>query len=453
MASALRVQVSPSAFFNENLKPKHPKSNNNLDISVILISNGPGELTTWVKPIAKDLHTKMPLRPFIESASISLNLVLVPCPNATGNEAEAARKWNYFDTIINAKYFWSLLLNPKRHGSWAKKGVVVFLGGDQFWSVLLSARLGYKHITYAEWIARWPQWNDRIAVMSQQVKNQIPKRFHSKCAIVGDLMADLSSISKQETPLPNGQWVALLPGSKKAKLSVGVPFLLEVADRLKNLIPNCKFILPIAPTTSAEQIQYFSSNMNPIAHSYSSSIKKLSTNNTSSSSQKIITNYGTEIHLKEEDEKLNSLSQCSLALTTVGANTAELGALCIPMIVIVPMQHLSVMQAWDGTIGLIARIPIIRKLIGFLLSKWRLRKSRFLAWPNISAQKLIVPEKVGKIIPKDIAKEAAEWLSSPNRLKGQKEDLQNLRGKPGAVKALGNEIQRLIASNIKKSVD
>ena len=32
-------------------------------------------------------------------------------------------------------------------------------------TVLLSARLGYRHLTYAEWVARWPRWNDRIALM------------------------------------------------------------------------------------------------------------------------------------------------------------------------------------------------------------------------------------------------------------------------------------------------
>ena len=66
--------------------------------------------------------------------------------------------------------FWSLLLRPQRYGPWPQRGVVVFLGGDQFWTVLLSARLGYRHITYAEWVARWPGWNDRIAAMSDAVR-------------------------------------------------------------------------------------------------------------------------------------------------------------------------------------------------------------------------------------------------------------------------------------------
>ena len=102
---------------------------------------------------------------------------------------------------------------------------MVFLGGDQFWSVLLSARLGYRHITYVEWVARWPQWNDRIAAMSSKVRHQLPSRFQKRCIVVGDLMADLSTFSKTDSALPKGEWVALLPGSKKAKLLVGVPFL------------------------------------------------------------------------------------------------------------------------------------------------------------------------------------------------------------------------------------
>ena len=92
--------------------------------------------------------------------------MLVPCPNATGQERAAAEPWGLFERIVPAGRFWSLLLRPQRYGPWPQKGVVVFLGGDQFWTVLLSARLGYRHITYAEWVARWPGWNDRIAAMS-----------------------------------------------------------------------------------------------------------------------------------------------------------------------------------------------------------------------------------------------------------------------------------------------
>ena len=49
-----------------------------------------------------------------------------------------------------------------------------------------------------------------------------------------------------------------------------------------------------------------------------------------------------------------------------------------------------------------------------------------------------------------IAKEAIEWLESPKRLNGQKEDLRSLRGEPGAVKLMTQEILKMIISIQKK---
>ena len=144
MASALRVQVSPSALFLL-ARPRAAEPGP----AVVLVSNGPGELTTWVRPLAERLHASLRLRPRSATAAASLHLVLVPCPNATGQEPMAAEPWGLFERIVPARRFWSLLLRPQRYGPWPQRGVVVFLGGDQFWTVLLSARLGYRHITYA----------------------------------------------------------------------------------------------------------------------------------------------------------------------------------------------------------------------------------------------------------------------------------------------------------------
>ena len=47
-------------------------------LAIIFVSNGPGELATCVKPLAKELHKDIALRPKAKESSISLNLVLVP---------------------------------------------------------------------------------------------------------------------------------------------------------------------------------------------------------------------------------------------------------------------------------------------------------------------------------------------------------------------------------------
>ncbi|MGB1775613.1 MAG: glycosyl transferase [Synechococcus sp.] len=404
-------------------------------VAIVLVANGPGELTTWVRPLAERLHAELPLRPRVPDAPASLELVLVPCPNATGHEHGAARPWHQFDRILPAAQFWRLLLQPRRYGLWPRRGVVVFLGGDQFWTVLLSARLGYRHVTYAEWVARWPQWNDRIAAMSEAVRDQLPRRYRDRCRVVGDLMADLSSFARHDDPLPEGEWIALLPGSKGAKLSVGVPFMLEAADRLSRRRPGCRFLLPVAPTTSVAEVLHYASDDNPIARRYSTAVAGVE-------GQELVTVAGTRIHLLERHPAHGPLSQCTLALTTVGANTAELGALAVPMIVIVPTQHLEVMQAWDGGVGLLARLPGFRRIIGVLLTLWRLRNNGLMAWPNISAGRRVVPERVGAITPDEIASEAAMWLDSPDRLEAQREDLRALRGQPGAVAALADEVRQ-----------
>jgi len=413
-------------------------------IAIIIVTNGPGELTTWVKPTAQKLHQLIPIRPGAIMSPISLNLVLVPCPNATGNESLVAKKWLKFEKVIEAKNFWNLLIKPNKYGSWPSKGLVIFLGGDQFWSVLLSARLGYLHMTYAEWIARWPFWNDRVVAMSEKVIQKLPNRIKNRCSVIGDLTADLSNYAHTENPLPPGKWIALMPGSKSSKLKIGVPFFLEVADHIAQLMPECNFLLPLAPTTNLEEIKYFGSNKNSISTQYKSGILSITTNNKENHRGLLITKNNTKIFIQENHPAHHDLSQCELALTTVGANTAELGSLTVPMIVVIPTQHMLVMEAWDGLIGLIARLPILKRFLGLLISFIKLRNRRFMAWPNISAKKMIVPERIGHITPKEIAQEAIAWINSPSRLSGQKKDLQALRGKKGATKKLCQEIISLL---------
>ena len=67
-----------------------------------------------------------------------------------------------------------------------------------------------------------------------------------------------------------------------------------------------------------------------------------------------------------------------------------------------------------------------------------------MAWPNISAKRMIVPERIGHITPAQIAEETIDWLNSPKRLSGQKEDLQEIRGKRGATKKFCHEIINLL---------
>ena len=418
----------------------------NESAAVVIVSNGPGELATWVKPVLDYLIKQ-------KSKSINLNipnyklvLSLVPCPNATGKEYTVASDWQILDLIIPAKNFLKLLIKPSLFGSWPRNGVVVFLGGDQFWNVLLAKRLGYESITYAEWIARWPRWNLHIAAMNEEVRNIIPKKFKKKCQVIGDLMADVKNNLSPIHEINNKKWIAILPGSKKAKLSIGIPFFLEVADRIKECGDNINLMIPIAPTTDLEDFIFFQSAKNPITKYYSSNIKSIKKIENSIFNYVLETCKNTKIFILQQNSNHNILSQCKLALTTVGANTAELAAINLPMIVVLPTQHLNAMNAWDGIFGIIGRIKLLNRIQTFIIKRWYLKNNKFFAWPNIKANKQIIPERVGIITPKDISDEAIYLLNEKNLLVEQKLNLLKMRGKKGAVKKLSNLILETIAN-------
>jgi hypothetical protein len=223
-----------------------------------------------------------------------------------------------------------------------------------------------------------------------------------------------------------------------------MPFLLQTADCLASLRPGCRFLLPVAPTTSVAELMAFAGPSNTITDHFGGGQPTLEASEDPIGRDVLRTAGGQAIVLVQEHPAHALLSQCSLALTTVGANTAELGALGLPMLVLLPTQHLEVMQAWDGWMGLVARLPLLRRLVGVALTAWRLRHRGFLAWPNISAGRSVVSEHVGSITPAGIAAEAAHLLNHPEKLAIIRKDLRSLRGKPGAVKYLADMVVDLV---------
>ena len=415
-------------------------------VAVVIISNGPGELTTWVNPVVNELNKINKSLHNDNKHDFTLRLVLVPCPNATGKEFLVANSWNKFELITKSKSFWKLLIKPHSFANWPKKGVVIFLGGDQFWSILLAKRLGYLNITYAEWVSRWPKWTNEIAAMNVKVKELIPKRYKYKCKVIGDLMADIKLNSEISLRNKEKHYIALLPGSKKAKLSVGIPFFLEVADHIAEENQNINFIIPIAPTTDKSEYLFFQSNKNPIAKYYSSKIKTIKNFKYSRFDYVIETSKNTKIYLIKKHPCYEILKECDLAITTVGANTAELAAISLPMLVVLPTQHLNMMNAWDGIFGVIGKISFINRFLTFIIKNFYFKKKKFFAWPNIKAKRMIVPERIGNISPIKIAREVLFLIKNRDQLKSIRDNLHKERGDKGAAKKLAS----IIINSIKK---
>lgn len=429
-------------------------------IDILILSNGPGEITTWVRPVVKALRQQLGS----DSTQVRISVILSPCPNASGKEAAIAQSYPEVDRVQAAEHFWQFLLTGKTAANWdwRKHGVVLFLGGDQFFPVVIGKRLGYRTVIYAEWDARWYRWINRFGVMKAELISRIPAQYAHKFTVVGDLMATGATqcLSRTEDFKATGarhclaqtedyfkakqykQLIGLLPGSKPAKLTQGVPLALAIAQHIHAQKPETEFVIPVAPTLDLETLAQFA---HPQFNSMIEHLGGVSAELITTEARPFLkTNTGLRVELETRSPAYDLLAECSLCLTTVGANTAELGALAVPMIVLLPTQQLDAMRAWDGLPGLLANLPVIGSSIAKTINWLALRRLGLLAWPNIWAKSEVVPELVGNLQPHAVAELALDYLNHPEKLAAMREQLRHIRGESGAAQKLASIVKEVI---------
>jgi lipid-A-disaccharide synthase len=420
---------------------------NNFDI--VILSNGPGEITTWVLPVVKQIRANLT----IPQDKVRISLILSPCPHATGNEVKIASQWQEINRIQSAEDFSAFLLSGKTkdNWNWYSQGLVIFLGGDQFFTLVIAKRLGYQSLIYAEWEARWYRYIDYFVVMTQSAIDKIPTKFQNKCTVVGDLMADINVLNQaQNSDNKTTLNVGLLPGSKESKLTQGVPFLMAIAEYIVQKQPNIEFIIPVAPTISPENLaSYGNKKNNPLISDLGGVTGELITKK---NQFYLETSGGTNIKLITEFPCYEELIKCDLCLTTVGANTAQLGALAIPMIVLLPIYQLEAMKSWDGLLGVLANLPIIgdgfAKLINWIVVQYSVKNKKLYAWPNIWGKQEIVPELIGYLTVEDVGNFTLELLQNRDKLEQIKKNLSQVRGLSGASIKIGEIVTNIIRASI-----
>lgn len=65
---------------------------------LIILTNGPGEVTTWLRPVVQAVRAHWGSLPRI-------SVVLAPCSHSTGQEAAIARSYPEVDRVQAAKHF------------------------------------------------------------------------------------------------------------------------------------------------------------------------------------------------------------------------------------------------------------------------------------------------------------------------------------------------------------
>jgi len=407
----------------------------NIFTDILILSNGPGELTTWVYPFLKALEIEQQ-RTSETSAKIRISIALSPCQNASGRESQLAQSFPNVERVLPQEQFFDFLLWGRTpNWEWAKQGIVIFLGGDQFFTIAIAKRLGYKTLIYAEWEARWYRWADLFAVRNQAIADKIPAEFRQKAILVGDLMVDRvepKSVSDSGSSLR----ICFMPGSKGHKLQIGVPLVVAIADILKQKRPDLELVIALAPTTTPETLAQYAQNSFPTADSEAATATLIDEN--------LVTTKGTAIQIHREFPAHALIQSSQLCITTVGANTAELAALNQPMIVLLPTNFVDMKVGWDGIIGLLTTAPVLGKFLRVLINSTLIaqiqRKGQLLAWPNIWAGTAIVPEFLGNLTPTQVAKEILFYLDHPDELDKMRDRLKQVCGQTGAATKLAQMV-------------
>ncbi len=103
-------------------------------------------------------------------------------------------------------------------------------------------------------------------------------------------------------------------------------------------------------------------------------------------------------------------------------------------------------MAWDGIFGLIGKISFINRFLTFIVKFFYFKRKKYFAWPNIKSKKMIVPERIGNISPKEIAREVLFLIKNKDQLKSMSDNLRKERGRKGA----SDKLALIIFNAIKK---
>lgn len=412
-----------------------------MDFNILITSNGPGEMSTWVQPMINEIRATLP--------EARILLALVPCPHSSGFEEQFSSRF-IGATVMNPNETVHYLLTGQlpSHVVLARHGVILHLGGDQLFSVGLGWRTRFPVTVYTEKLAQWSSLVNQYFVRDQALADKLSLRVpEHKLRVVGDLMLEnvQTSLSSQEVRQKlnlrlDAPVVSVLPGSKPIKVLNSVAFMLRIVDEISLLMPQVQFVLPQSPFTPLSQIRQAVQDEEKI-RLFDGVPAKIAHDRNSTS---LITPQGNKVQIVPPSWHYNLLQISDLSITLPGTNTAELGVLGIPMLVILPLQKMNLLPL-DGIASWISKIPVLGPWIKKNLVYSILQRLKYLALPNQKAQAMIVPEMVGDITAENVAHQAYELLTQPLACRSISMRLRQVMQKQPTAHMILLELTRLLA--------
>ena len=352
---------------------------------ITILTNGPGELWGWVRPVASELRKR----------GHSISLWLLPCPFSSGHEREAASLLGVdkLEGPSSASVTWREAANEHTDR-------IIQLGGDVSFGERMS-KFSDAPLTVYSYRHRKDIPGARLLTGYTEQVN-IPS-----VSAVGDLVKDSVNMDITPSAITSWNWhydpssprILFLPGSRPKIRAAVIPWLCELRDRITRLIPGAR-IRSLFPQfmPEAEMKQWQKAGLNPAR-------------------------AGAGPAMREAD----------FAVTQPGTNNFEMMHTGLPGIVTAPEKFLELMPV-SGIAGFFVGLPIIgrkirRRALLHTVSKW----GGYVSLPNRTFQRDILTEMWGDVTPGLIANKALECFSQPGILTAMKEELMKFSGDSGAA--------------------
>lgn len=178
---------------------------------LVLVSNGPGELYTWVRPVLREIRHRLP--------EAHASIALIPCQFAGGAEAEIAATFEPDALTTPAQFLRAAATGSapaELRPAPGEGGAVIGLGGNGALAVKLGRSLGLPAFRYSF----EPVWLRGLEALllpdpgTQQraVRGGAPS---ARTAVVGNLVADAVEAA-EGVPDRGAPHVLLFAGSRDA---------------------------------------------------------------------------------------------------------------------------------------------------------------------------------------------------------------------------------------------
>jgi len=382
----------------------------NKEKDLIIFSNGPGEVSTWVLPVIDAVQKRSDL-----ADHYRVILIIHPCQFGSGTEHRVAKHFPGIEYVIMpCEYVRILIFGMKKKYDFNKEGLIFSLGGDLMHPVLFRRRIKGRHTLYAYTNnTGWEKHYEKIFVRNEYVKNKFLQRNvpARKIIMTGDLVySSLKLLNKRHEVrkfaglLKDERMIAFMPGSREFEVKYMVPVFLKVIDDLTRKVQGLKSFILKSP--------YISYDLFKKALSYGGKIKEAEsipgTLKQSSNGCGYSVEYSGGQTVRILDGGLDYWGNgIDFAVTLPGTNTIQLAYRKIPALVVAPMNKPEVIPV-EGAIGLLKWVPWIGK---FILKKAAVHYSKkflFASLPNIYSNEEVLPELFGVIRTEDITEKVID---------------------------------------------